>query len=386
LPVHLKLRDPEVSFLEGVLGRGDRRFADVIETAWRKGARFDAWKEWFRFETWTESFAECGIDPSRYAAAIDTEAPLPWAHIDKGNLTTEFLLRQRERAWKAAEEDTSSTLGEEEMPFAAPEDVGPTRAKTEMFFPQFKSDDRVNFGRSPRRKRVTPNAPISPAKGQVRLRWRKENPARFTSHLDSMRALERAIRRADIPVAYTEGFNPHMKLSFGPPLPLGFVSDDEYFDLHLEGVFTEFGFRKLQAALPNGFSVAAYRPLYNTRESLAAMLNRASYEVALDEPMADLDDRIGAFLVTDEVTVHRPRKNKDVNIRPSVVEINTPEHLDGAGLGFTLKLGEPDAAKPLEVVRAVTGMSDERTAALRVRRTRLYTSRGGREYSPLDVA
>jgi len=105
LPVRLKFRDPQVSFLEGVLGRGDRRFADVIETAWRNGARFDAWQEWFNFELWREAFTGHGFEPERWSGRLDIDRPLPWGHIDKGNLTTEFLLRQRERARAAAERD-----------------------------------------------------------------------------------------------------------------------------------------------------------------------------------------------------------------------------------------------------------------------------------------
>jgi len=385
LPVHLKFRDPRVSFLEGVLGRGDRRFADVIETAWRNGARFDAWQEWFQFERWEDAFRACGVDPQIYAGAIDIHKPLPWAHIDKGNLTTEFLLRQRERAWQAAREEDPKALGEEEMPFAVPEPEGPSRAKMEVFFPQFKPDEKQAFGRGPRRKRITPNAPVSPAKARIRIRWQKHAAVRFTSHLDCMRALERALRRADLPAGYTEGFTPHMKLSFGPPLPLGLASDDEYFDLQLEGVFTDRMFRRLQAVLPRGFGVIDYRPLYSTHESLAAMLNRATYEARLGKSVADLDDRVGAFLVRDEVWVERVTKGKQVDIRPSVVnlEVGDPRF---ESLNFTLKLGEPNVAKPKEVLSAVTGWTEEELTAVRMWRRRLFTSRGGREFSPLDIA
>jgi radical SAM family uncharacterized protein/radical SAM-linked protein len=386
LPIHLKLRDPNVSFLEGVLGRGDRRFADVIETAWRNGARFDAWKEWFHFDLWTKAFTAHGLDPARWAAAIETNAPLPWAHLDKGNLTIDFLLRQRERAWEAAREEDGTTLGIEEMPFAQQGDVRETRATTEIFFPQFAPDEKPEFGRAPRRRRITPTAPVSPAKTRIRMRWQKLAPLRFTSHLDCMRTVERAMRRADLPVSYTEGFSPHMKISFGPPLPLGFVSDDEYFDLHLESAFADRMFRRLQAVLPRGLAVTDYRPVYNTQESLTAMLNRAQYQAEIDMPISMLEDRVAEFLVRDEVLIERENKGKILNIRPSVISIKPSEVDGGAYLDFTLKLGEANVAKPAEVLRSATGLKAEALAAAVVRRARLFTFRGGREYSPLDVA
>lgn len=84
--------DPERSLLESVLSRGDRRVADVIETAWRMGARFDAWGEHHDWALWQRAFAAHGIDPSFYAhRARDLWEPLPWDHIDSG--TTKPYLR-----------------------------------------------------------------------------------------------------------------------------------------------------------------------------------------------------------------------------------------------------------------------------------------------------
>lgn len=80
--VRIQMHDPERSILEGVFARGDRRLAPVIETAWRRGARFDGWEETFNYATWLDAFAEHGVDPAYYAhreRAIDER--LPWDHI-----------------------------------------------------------------------------------------------------------------------------------------------------------------------------------------------------------------------------------------------------------------------------------------------------------------
>ncbi len=89
---------PWTSFLEGVFARGDRRLADVIETAWRKGCTFDGWAECLKPEKWEESFAENGIDPYFYTARRrEYDEILPWDHMDYG-VTKKFLIKENQKA------------------------------------------------------------------------------------------------------------------------------------------------------------------------------------------------------------------------------------------------------------------------------------------------
>lgn len=89
---------PWTSFLEGVFARGDRRLCDVIETAWRKGCKFDSWEEHLDREKWMDSFAENGIDPFFYTARMRSfDEVLPWDHMDYG-VTKKFLIRENEKA------------------------------------------------------------------------------------------------------------------------------------------------------------------------------------------------------------------------------------------------------------------------------------------------
>lgn len=98
--VELSWHDPDVSLLEAVLARGDRRVADVIEGAWRSGAVFDAWTERFSLPLWLEAFAACGLDADVLATRrLPVEGPLPWGHIDSG-ISPEFLAAERERAFE----------------------------------------------------------------------------------------------------------------------------------------------------------------------------------------------------------------------------------------------------------------------------------------------
>ena len=91
--------DPETSFLEAVLSRGDRRLADVLETAWRKGAKFDAWSEFFSLDTWLDALAAHGLDPAFYANRVrEKDEVFPWAAVSDG-VKESYLWRERERAY-----------------------------------------------------------------------------------------------------------------------------------------------------------------------------------------------------------------------------------------------------------------------------------------------
>ena len=93
---------PDLSRLEAVMARGDRRLGPVIEAAVRRGARLDGWDEYFRFDLWQDAFAECGVDMDHYTTrGYGEEELLPWDPIDVG-VTKKFLLRERQRAYGAA--------------------------------------------------------------------------------------------------------------------------------------------------------------------------------------------------------------------------------------------------------------------------------------------
>ncbi len=99
--VDLHWHDADVSFVEGVMARGGRELAQVVETAWRSGARFDAWTERFSLKTWTAAFESCGVSPEHIAhTERDAESALPWDHLSSG-VSRRYLIRERERAYSA---------------------------------------------------------------------------------------------------------------------------------------------------------------------------------------------------------------------------------------------------------------------------------------------
>ncbi len=99
--VEFNWHEPQVSFLEAVFARGDRKTADALEAAWKLGCRFDGWTDQFKFDKWMEAFEQVGVDPKFYAnRRREKDELLPWAFIDAG-VTQSFLWRERERALAA---------------------------------------------------------------------------------------------------------------------------------------------------------------------------------------------------------------------------------------------------------------------------------------------
>ena len=99
--VEFSYHEPDISVLEAVFARGDRKLADVLERAWELGARFDSWDEHFKLDAWNAAFEQTGVDPDAYAhRRREKDEALPWDHIDSV-VTKEYIVRESERAYRA---------------------------------------------------------------------------------------------------------------------------------------------------------------------------------------------------------------------------------------------------------------------------------------------
>jgi radical SAM-linked protein len=154
---------------------------------------------------------------------------------------------------------------------------------------------------------------------RLRLRYSKLGKPRFLSHRDLARIWERAARRARLPVAYSQGFNPRPKLHFGLALSVGYESLAEYLDLDLtESVDLDGLEARISDRLPDGVEVVAIgEPTDKT--SLQAAVDVVSWRFTI-EPDAGLDQRLAALLADDERMLMVTRKGKDVDLdlRPLV--------------------------------------------------------------------
>jgi radical SAM-linked protein len=201
--------------------------------------------------------------------------------------------------------------------------------------------------------------------------------------------MERALRRSEVPVEYTQGFHPHLKLSFGPPLQLGYTSEAEYFDLVLIRPFNTEMAGRLNEAMPEGFYIIEARPnFFGKKVSLSSKLNRAVYEVAVD---GDYDYRslIEKLLAEAAVEIERvgKKETKTVDIRPAIYRLEYHDDPDGEGGVIHMELGVGSAGyvRPSEVMAVMEKSGDQALEAWRIhRKDMLYIDDEGRRLTPME--
>ena len=157
--------------------------------------------------------------------------------------------------------------------------------------------------------------------------FEKTDELSYTSHLDVQRTLQRAFRRADLPLAYSKGFNPHPKLSFATALATGYTSEGEWLEVGLDREMTPEDFmQRVNAALPNGMRFVKAFAAEDSFETLSKMLVAARYLITLscDEPVTEtaLFAAVREILESDEIIVEKKTKSgvKPANIRPEILE------------------------------------------------------------------
>lgn len=170
---------------------------------------------------------------------------------------------------------------------------------------------------------------------RVRIRYAKRGPMRFTSHRDFARALERAILRAKIPIAYSQGFSPHPKISYASAAPTGVASEAEYLEIGLRSVIDIAGLaRRLDAALPPGLDVLT--AVDATGGSLADRIEASHWRVELPGVTAGhLGCAVTAFLAATTVEVERLTKHgrRTIDARGPVVRLTVVEEVGAAPFG-----------------------------------------------------
>ncbi len=162
---------------------------------------------------------------------------------------------------------------------------------------------------------------------RVRVSYTKTGKARFVSAIDLGRVWERSLRRAELPIAYSEGFSPHPKVSFPDALPLGYASTGEYAELAFEGrIDLPAGVRALNAAFPDGVRVLHAVEVAQGDPRLSRWLSASLWELRYDpEVAATLQVTAPELLRADELFVDRDRKGEltRLDLRPSIHALAT---------------------------------------------------------------
>jgi radical SAM-linked protein len=228
----------------------------------------------------------------------------------------------------------------------------------------------------------------------VRLQYSKTQEGRFLSHLDLLRMMERTFRRAGLKLAFSEGFNPHPKLSFASALAVGTTSSGEYLDVELrEDIAPEALREKLQAALPGALEITRVKIMEQRGESLSALINLARYEVRAplqEETSAEeLNRMIADVLARPEIFVIRDGKKgkKQVDIRKGLYLLDG--RLDGGQIILTMDVqtGSEGNVRPEEVLETLRQAGDLKFApGTRVHRQGLFIQKDEGIRTPLDLS
>jgi radical SAM-linked protein len=219
---------------------------------------------------------------------------------------------------------------------------------------------------------------------KIRLRYTKLGKIRFIGHRDLARIWERSLRKAEMPLAYTQGFSPRPKLSFGLALSLGFESDCEYLDLELRSdtvhdVSVETLPATLSNVLPDGVSVTAAAALETKQKSLQEAVTSCSWRVEVDSDRDDISAWIDRVLGSERIDVIRERKGREVadDLRPQVLQL---ELIDDRNTQIHADLGtQPRALRPTELLAAL----EPPLHATRVRRINQWITQDGDRHEPL---
>lgn len=200
---------------------------------------------------------------------------------------------------------------------------------------------------------------------RIRITFAKQGALRYTGHLDLHRLWERAARRAELPLAYSQGFHPQPKMAIAAALPLGFSSRCEVIDMRLEHDIPLDGLsEKLQQTLPTGIRVSNVESVDEKLPALQTQVASAEYEVHLTEPVEDseLTRRIDATMESESII--RERRGKTYDLRP-LIETLTLE--SDCKISMRLAAREGATGRPEEVLDLL-GIEFEGT---RVERTQI---------------
>jgi radical SAM-linked protein len=319
--IAFKPHDPKTSVIESAFARGDENIGIVIEEAVRRGCRFDGWAECFDFSKWEQAFSSCGMDPMALASrSYDPGDALPWDHIQSG-ITKKFLLCEYEQALAAEITENcrvvcehcgigcrdggtvgfgKSAVSEQALTPKTSNAIGTSGSIQSKIAPPMKQDLTVRY----------------------RMKFTKMGRLRFLSHLDLMTLFQRAIARARVPIVFSQGFNPHPKISFGPALPVGVESSAEYLDMEISWYIEPQEIMKaFEHVLPEGIGILESRMISSKAPSLSGSIGKYVYEVNVPVSYGNnIEERIKTFLSQTSLIVVKEGTQKE--LRPCIESIS----------------------------------------------------------------
>ena len=340
--IQFKFQNPEASMLEGLWARGDRSLGRLLLNAYRKGCKFDGWSDKFKYQLWQEACCDESVDIDFYTTRLrDTAEPLPWDHIDAG-VTKDFLKSELLKAEHGeytvdCRSGDCNSCGVCDFEIIEPKVFDDCEEGTVKIL---SADDvKETFYKT------------------LKISFSKRGQAKYFGHLEQVKIFLRAIRRAGIPVKFSEGFHPKPKISFEDPLPIGLESLNEIFYLSVRGdVKPKNIIDRLNEHLPRGLTV--FHCQLAPAKSLCKASMSSTYMVTKKDGFFDAKE-LKCFVKRRELVVTRtgPKgKVTTIDLKEMVlnIELSAPNKLQ-----MTLRTEPGKTVRPFEVIEKIFSLPGE---------------------------
>lgn len=212
---------------------------------------------------------------------------------------------------------------------------------------------------------------ITRAISKIRVKYTKGKSLRFLTHLEVVSAIRQAVRRASLPVCISSGFSPHPKVSFGPPLAVGYTSNCEIFDMEM---FRRIGAdeveKSLSSSMPPALGIISASSVPVVSKSVELLVNAAKYsaEMSLQNEVAQI--KIKDFFSAKEFLIERitDKSRRTIDVRPLMIYMKYA----GGKIEMFLRFGPQKTAKPDVVIQKVFGLSDDEKSELIINRDEFF--------------
>ncbi|MFH0948473.1 MAG: TIGR03936 family radical SAM-associated protein [Elusimicrobiota bacterium] len=218
---------------------------------------------------------------------------------------------------------------------------------------------------------------------KIRVKYNKGNSLRFLTHLEVVSAIRQAVRRASLPVCSSEGFSPQPKISFGPPLAVGYTSNCEIFDMEMiRRVSADEVEKSLSSTIPPALSIISASSVPVVSKSLQLFINVAKYSVVVFLQNEIAQTKIKDFFLAKEFLIERitDKSRRTIDVRPLVIymkcldpDIHRGETVSQrVQIEMLLRFGPQKTAKPDVIIQKVFGLSDDEKSALEINRDEFF--------------
>ncbi len=370
---NLRYHSPQISYLEGVFSRGDRRLARLMELSWQAGARLDGWDEHFDLTRWQKAAELCNLNLDDFLQAKTIDETLPWQHLHTG-VELQFL---KDQLAKAQEE-----IYTPDCRYHACQKCGLCDFKTLMPI-VYNRPDRTEDAASPSTAAPEPAAKVktraaasvNPGHFKYLVHYSRIGEICFLGHLEILQIIFRTLRRASIATNYSQGFNPSPKISFGPALPVGTESLAEFFIMDLPAPPGDL--QAIRARINDKLAPGLEITGIELHSGKIPQKIGVCYSLTLPTEMTAAErDRAAGFAAMDSFFIDKTRKGKttQIDIRPLISKFSTDDTANPKTVQMEMISASAEPGiKPMEALTRILGLDHERSLQTRIIKTEWHS-------------